>query len=407
MSHSKERHEKICLNCEAELSGRYCHVCGQENIEPKESVWGLVSHFFYDITHFDGKFFSTTKYLITRPGFLPAEYIRGRRARYLHPIRMYVFSSALFFLIFFMLVKPKEFIKGEGWTTTNQKIRDDVNYLGYAQDIVLRTAQTKEDSLDIINSFSQAKDNVKTSYQKKENAKDSARNARRYAKDSTRKARTKVNLIDSGDTTSIGKEEDDDDDDDSNINIGFFDKKTKFKTVEAYDSAQKALPASERDGWWERKVQRRNIELLDRYRGKDKEFLQDLIDKFIHMLPYLLFFSLPLYALFMKLLYIRHKRFYYVDHGIFFIYLYIFTFIFFLVYFSVMELRIYTHQNWIGWIEGLLFLAGAYYTYKAMRKFYGQGRAMTLLKFVLLNMMAFFTLLFLFIFFFTLTVFRV
>ncbi|MBO9564373.1 MAG: DUF3667 domain-containing protein [Niastella sp.] len=402
MSHSKERHEKICLNCEAELSGRYCHVCGQENIEPKESVWGLVSHFFYDITHFDGKFFSTTKYLITRPGFLPAEYIRGRRARYLHPIRMYVFSSALFFLIFFMLVKPKELIKGD-WNTTREKIKDSLSYINYAQNAVLQTARSKEDSLEIINSFALAKDKIKNSNQKQEKAKDSVTKEWRYKKDSTKAARKKVNLIDSGDTTDV----DTDDDRDENINIGFFDKRTKFKTVEAYDSAQKALPAGERDGWWERKVQRRNIELLNRYRGKDKEFIQDLIDKFIHMLPYLLFFSLPLYALFMKLLYIRHKRFYYVDHGIFFIYLYIFTFIFFLVYFSVMELRIYTHQSWIGWIEALLFLAGAYYAYKAMRKFYLQSRAMTLLKFFLLNLLAFFTLMFLFVFFFTLTVFRV
>jgi hypothetical protein len=377
-------------------------VCGQENIEPKESVWGLVSHFFYDITHFDGKFFSTTKYLITRPGFLPAEYIRGRRARYLHPIRMYVFSSALFFLIFFMLVKPKDLIKGD-WNTTREKIKDSLSYINYAQNAVLQTAHSKEDSLEIINSFALAKDKIKNSNQKQVNVKDSTTKDWRYKKDSTKPARKKVNLIDSGDTTY----DDTDDDGDENINIGFFDKKTKFKTVEAYDSAQKALPADQRDGWWERKVQRRNIELLNRYRGKDKEFVQDLVDKFIHMLPYLLFFSLPLYALFMKLLYIRHKQFFYVDHGIFFIYLYIFTFIFFLVYFSVMELRIHTHQSWIGWIEALLFLAGAYYAYKAMRKFYLQSRAMTLLKFFLLNLLALFTLIFLFVFFFTLTVFRV
>jgi len=78
-------------------------VCGQENIEPKETVWGLVSHFFYDITHFDGKFFGTTRSLITKPGFLPQEYLKGRRARYLHPIRMYVFSSAVFFISLFSM----------------------------------------------------------------------------------------------------------------------------------------------------------------------------------------------------------------------------------------------------------------------------------------------------------------
>src|SRR4029079_8070293 len=83
------------------IHGRYCHVCGQQNLEPKESVWHLVSHFFNDITHFDGKFFTTLKYLLLKPGFLSREYIKGRRSSYLDPVRMYVFTSAIFFLLFF------------------------------------------------------------------------------------------------------------------------------------------------------------------------------------------------------------------------------------------------------------------------------------------------------------------
>lgn len=103
MSHSPERKEKICLNCQAALHGRYCHLCGQQNIEPKESVWGLITHFFYNITHFDGSFFRTTKHLIFKPGYLSKEYIRGRRASYLHPVRMYIFTSAFFFIVFFSM----------------------------------------------------------------------------------------------------------------------------------------------------------------------------------------------------------------------------------------------------------------------------------------------------------------
>ena len=126
MSHLKERKEKICLNCGAEVQGRYCGVCGQENIEPKESAWHLVTHFFNDITHFDGKFFSTVKYLLLKPGFLTAEYVRGRRARYLHPIRMYVFTSAFFFLIYFSFISGHDpaaetGIKGLQETLTNQQ----------------------------------------------------------------------------------------------------------------------------------------------------------------------------------------------------------------------------------------------------------------------------------------------
>ncbi len=106
MSHGKERTEKVCLNCgEAPLYDRYCHHCGQQNVEPKQTLWHLLAHFFNDITHFDGKFFSTLKLLITKPGFLSAEYVKGRRTKYLDPVRMYIFISAVFFIVFLSVVK--------------------------------------------------------------------------------------------------------------------------------------------------------------------------------------------------------------------------------------------------------------------------------------------------------------
>ena len=108
MSHLSERKEKNCLNCETTVTGKYCHVCGQENTEPKETVWQLVSHFFSDITHFDGKVFTSMKDLVLKPGFLSREYMRGKRASYLNPVRMYLFTSFVFFLIFFSLYKVDE-----------------------------------------------------------------------------------------------------------------------------------------------------------------------------------------------------------------------------------------------------------------------------------------------------------
>lgn len=106
MSHSKLRSEKTCLNCGAEVPRHYCPECGQENVEPKQTLWHLVVHFFNDITHFDGKFFHTFRYLLLRPGHLSAEYVHGRRQQYLDPIRMYLFISAAFFILFSFLVKP-------------------------------------------------------------------------------------------------------------------------------------------------------------------------------------------------------------------------------------------------------------------------------------------------------------
>lgn len=110
MSHLKERTEKTCLNCGTTTYGLYCHRCGQENIEPKIGLGHLIVHFFNDVTHFDGKLFSTAKLLLFKPGFLSSEYMSGRRIRYLDPVRMYLFISATFFIVFFMLLDghPKD-----------------------------------------------------------------------------------------------------------------------------------------------------------------------------------------------------------------------------------------------------------------------------------------------------------
>ena len=111
MSHLKKRTDKSCLNCNAVINGRYCSICGQENLKPQESLWHLVVHFFNDITHFDGKFFSSVKYIIAKPGFLTAEYGRGRRMSYLNPVRFYVFTSFIFFLIVFTFFKKVETVR--------------------------------------------------------------------------------------------------------------------------------------------------------------------------------------------------------------------------------------------------------------------------------------------------------
>lgn len=363
MSHSRERKEKICLNCNAELHGRYCHLCGQENVEPKESAWAVIKHFFYDITHFDSKFFNTVKYLIGRPGLLPKEYMIGRRASYLNPIKMYVFTSAVFFIIFFSLftadrlgLKKADF--GKAVNSLNIS-------LAAAKKIALDSARTREDSIDVERTFERvgvpAASKVKFNNPKNKNIT--------------------VSLMNS-----------------------------PYKTRREYDSVQKILPLSKKDGWFKRKVHYRSIELNNRVKEDLGALLQDGIDQFIHLFPYLLFVSLPLYALFLKLLYIRRKQFYYVNHGIFLIHLYIFTFLWLLVFIGLFELNKTINSGGIGWIaflQAALVVYGIYYAFRAMHKFYGQGVGKTFVKFILLNILAFMSLLMLFILFFILTVFKV
>jgi hypothetical protein len=344
VSHSKIRTEKICLNCGTETTGRYCPACGQENIEPKQSVWHLLTHFFSDLTHFDGKFFNTVKDLFAKPGFLSKEYMLGRRARYLDPIRMYIFTSAIFFLIFLSIIDVKKLHIGDQARTEIQKDADFRE--------LLANAKNARDSLVI----QQVHDAVNSQIVK-------------INDDNSQKAPERVHF----------KLEESD-----------------YPSVAAYDSAQKALPQSKRDGWLNRKFNIRKIELNIR-KGKDPSALfRDLLNNYTHNIPKVLFISLPAFAFLLKLLYIRRKQFYYVDHGIFSVHLYIFSFLVLLVYFGLAELKTDTGWNWLKWLILLVLLFPFYYFYRAMRKFYDQGRGKTILKYILLLMLAFFVQLLIF-----------
>jgi hypothetical protein len=146
MSHLKERIAKDCLNCGTEVAGRFCQQCGQENVEVKESFLQLLRHFLEDLTHFDGKLWKTIKLLLFKPGSLTKLYMEGKRASYIHPIRMYLFVSAVFFLFMFTgevpekpedlaanTNAPKDFVSGfnEGFKVDLEK--DSIEYKTIAE----------------------------------------------------------------------------------------------------------------------------------------------------------------------------------------------------------------------------------------------------------------------------------
>src|ERR1700761_4733457 len=95
------RKENNCLNCGATLQGKFCHNCGQENLQIKESFGHMMNHAVSDYFHFDHQFFHTLKPLFFQPGRLTSEYMAGHRVQYLHPVKMYIFISVVYFLVLF------------------------------------------------------------------------------------------------------------------------------------------------------------------------------------------------------------------------------------------------------------------------------------------------------------------
>ncbi len=92
---------KYCPNCGelVQTSDRYCPHCGQKNHDLDTSILHMAGEAVEGFLHFDGKSFQTLRYLASRPGFLTQEFIKGRRMRYVAPIRLYIFISFLFFLL--------------------------------------------------------------------------------------------------------------------------------------------------------------------------------------------------------------------------------------------------------------------------------------------------------------------
>jgi hypothetical protein len=86
-----------CPNCDARLGGNYCPQCGQKITPINPSLHDFLHDLTHELLHVDGKIFRSVRLLLTRPGFLTAEYFRGRRATYVSPIRLYLIFSVAFF----------------------------------------------------------------------------------------------------------------------------------------------------------------------------------------------------------------------------------------------------------------------------------------------------------------------
>ena len=358
MSHIPQRKEKDCLNCGTIVQGKYCHQCGQENVVPHESFWHMLQHFVYDITHFDSKFFDSMKYLLLKPGFLPQEYMKGRRASYLNPVKKYVFTSAVFFIIFFSLFKAGNSVKinAEQPLTKDERAR----YIERGEEEIKENPDNKmwADALLML-------------------------------KDSSRII-TNTDMIRYWDDFTF-------------INIGG----RNYKDKKEYDSVQQTLPSGKRDNWFVKQIQLKNLQLKEKYKNDPLKGGNVLVETFLHKLPYLLFVSLPIFALILKLLYIRQKKFYYADHCVFTVYHYIFTFLLLLLVFGMDKLSNVTHLAIFEIFTALFFVSGGIYLYLSMKRFYGQGHGKTILKFLLLNVGGILMLVFLFIVFILFSVFEI
>jgi Protein of unknown function (DUF3667) len=337
-SGAPKQHNEFCLNCGTKLLDTFCQHCGQKDIPKRQTLGELWTNFISSFWSYEGKFFLTTKFLITKPGFLALEYNAGRRESYYHPARMYVFISFVFFLLFSISTSSK--LEDSDKANKNKTVELDSDDL----------KELKEDhpSLNVDSIFRGSL------------SKDSSFIVSKALLDSIKKLDGRPK---------------------KKKNVGFTLSDTEFKSIEAYDSTQHALAPDKRDGWLELRLKIRNIELQERY--KDGDFGSEFGKAFLENFSKVLFFLLPVFALLLKLLYVR-KDYFYSEHLVFSIYYYNF----FYLAGSVQILASYfDHLTLVDWAGNIISLWIMVYLLFAMKRMYQQTWRKTILKYLIFGFM--------------------
>ena len=87
-----------CPSCGARPMGRYCGQCGEKRrLNQNFSIRHYLTEAIETFTHFDSKILRTAWRLVAHPGALSADYLAGRRIRYINPLRLFLLFSVLYY----------------------------------------------------------------------------------------------------------------------------------------------------------------------------------------------------------------------------------------------------------------------------------------------------------------------
>ena len=320
-----------CLNCGTQLKGQYCGNCGQRSRSRLISLWELISDAFGDLFEIDSRLWQTLVPLMIRPGQLTHDYLQGRRARYMPPFRMYLVLSLLFFVVAFFDPREELGLLFEPEPEQTSGTADDVGIA--VPDKAIDEAQQVLDEL--------AADGVLPDVELPENA-------------DTDGGGFSIKL----------------DDDDEEIEVD------GDCNVDSEDLEE--LP-----GWIARRLTPERVKRICEKTEIDggKALLEKLLDN----IPAALIVLLPLMALVLKALYPLSKR-YYVEHLLFFVHFHAFFFL--ILTLQILLMRISTMLAIPEAVPIVTIVVTSFYVpvylFKSMRRVYGQGWFVSLLKFVVL-----------------------
>jgi Protein of unknown function (DUF3667) len=86
-----------CENCGTPLAGPFCAKCGQHAVDYRRSFGRVFADALDSFLNWDSRFFATALLLLVSPWRLTIDFLAGKRVRYVHPLRVYLLVSIIFF----------------------------------------------------------------------------------------------------------------------------------------------------------------------------------------------------------------------------------------------------------------------------------------------------------------------
>lgn len=90
----------LCATCGNHISENFCSNCGEKRLHEHDfALKHYVEESIEGISHFDNKFFRTSRILITKPGLLTQYFSNGQRVKFLKPFQLFLICNLFFFLL--------------------------------------------------------------------------------------------------------------------------------------------------------------------------------------------------------------------------------------------------------------------------------------------------------------------
>ncbi|WP_350290591.1 DUF3667 domain-containing protein [uncultured Croceitalea sp.] len=358
-----------CLNCGhiLDMSDKYCPSCSQANSIKKLTLKDFFDEFLSNLVNYDSKLLATLYAMLIKPGTITKDYIKGKRISYTNPFR---FLLSLAFLYFLMVSYGGAFSNLDD-LQLDEKIKQ-TGPLSFTFDDDKTEEEQKKDSIESeaqLDNLFKGLDSIKTNNPELNKGLQGLDSLEYYIKQRELKEKKSDSLLDANPKKYYQNLKADSD-------SGTFDKMAFFFAMLRRDSISSYADAKAKydiDDSWNTKLSFNASKSSLRAWRQPGSWLNDTIAK----LPFVIFFFLPIFTIFISVVYIR-KKYTYTDHLIF-------------SFHNQSLLFILLILSWIidsifDWsTSGLFLLIFGIYLFQAMRKFYGQGFFKTSIKYIFLN----------------------